>query len=159
MGSVHNFEKTSMIQPDSTLFENYRNTKAEMRRIDESNKVENVRANILQEANERLNTEVQRLKKALADSKRPEVATAQPITQPTVHGDSNQTAYIQKLELALKNEKRKTQKLENDKAKLEQLLEDVYAVEKENSINEEEVMNIKKVNAQLLAMLQRLNKA
>jgi len=155
MGSVHNFEKTSMIQPDSTLFENYRNTKAEMRRIDESNKVENVRANILQEANERLNTEVQRLKKALADSKRPEVTTA----QPTAHGDSNQTAYIQKLELALKNEKRKTQKLENDKAKLEQLLEDVYAVEKENSINEEEVMNIKKVNAQLLAMLQRLNKA
>ena len=155
MGSVHNFEKTSMIQPDSTLFENYRNTKAEMRRIDESNKVENVRANILQEANERLNTEVQRLKKALADSKRPELATA----QPTAHGDNNQTAYIQKLELALKNEKRKTQKLENDKAKLEQLLEDVYAVEKENSINEEEVMNIKKVNAQLLAMLQRLNKA
>lgn len=156
MGSLHHFEKTSMIQPDNSLFENYRETKAEMRRIEESQQVENNRLIILQEANERLNTEVQRLKKALSDSKRhePEIRIAQ---TPKSNNDKKYQEHIQKLELALKNEKRKNQKLTNNIGKLEQLLEDVYAAEKENSIQEEEVMNIKKVNAQLLAMLQRLN--
>jgi len=159
MGSVYSFEKTSMIQPDAALYENYQATKMEMKKIKEGQHVENMRLTILQEANERLNAEVQRLKKALASSHKAHTPAPQPSMQSQVAEAKLYREKIQRLEMMLAAEKKKTEKLNANVVKLEKLLDEVYEAEKEVRNNNAEVDSIKKVNQQLLNMLQRLNQS
>lgn len=159
MGSVYSFEKTSMIQPDAALYENYQATKMEMKKIKEGQHVENMRLTILQEANERLNEEVQRLKKALASNQKPAMTPQQPSMQSQIAEAKLYREKIKRLDMMLTAEKKKTEKLTANVAKLEKLLDEVYESEKEAQNNSAEVDSIKKVNQQLLNMLQRLNQS
>lgn len=158
MGSIYSFEKTSMIQPDTALYENFQASKMEVKKIKEGQQVENMRVTILQEANERLNQEVQRLKKALASNHKVSQPTQQISIQDHVAESKLYREKIQRLEMMLAAEKKQSEKLRANVAKLEKLLDEVYETEKESG-KSAEVDNIKKVNQQLLNMLQRLNQS
>ncbi len=162
MGSLHSFEKTSMIQPNSLLADNYRSTQVDLQRISSKKKSDVDHQDIMLEANERLNLEVQRLKKALNDSKNSKAS------QP-VQADLNaqKKIIIEKVSLKfqcqLKNlenkynaEVKKNQLLNIKMGKLETLLDDVYEAEQDNSLEKTDIDDIKAINQQLTSLLEKL---
>ncbi len=149
MAALLNFDKTNMIQPDSGLFENYRSSKQELNRIHEKKKIKNERLEILSESNDRLNTEVQRLKKSLS---------AMNNESHTTNTDKQLFAKVQILENQYKSEKKKNILLTIKFEKLEALLDEVYAEEKDNTLERSDIDNIKLINNQLSSLLQKLKK-
>ena len=69
MSVVLNFEKTTMVQPDMELFEHFKSTKKDLARINEMNRSneKDERIKILQEVNERLNSEITQLKSKICN--------------------------------------------------------------------------------------------
>ncbi len=162
MGAL-NYDYTSkMIQPDSELFENYRDSKKDLKRILEQKKPESERLTILLEANERLNGELQRLKKDLIDANKPANLIAK---TKQIETDKNslvsplsqqQSLQIKQLEAQYNNEIKKNKLLGIKLAKQERLLEEVYESEKENVLENDDINNIKVINQQLSNLLQKL---
>ena len=69
MSVVLNFEKTTMVQPDMELFEHFKSTRKDLARINEKNRSneKDERIKILQEVNERLNSEITQLKSKICN--------------------------------------------------------------------------------------------
>ncbi len=165
MGSLHSFEKTSMIQPDSLLANNYRSTKIDMQRISTESKSAIDHNDIMLEANERLNQEVQRLKKELNTK---HASTQTHGNQPSQSAlNAHKKVIVEKVTLKfqcqIKNlenqynaEVKKNQLLNIKMGKLESLLDDVYDAEQENSLENTDIDDIKAINQQLTSLLEKL---
>ena len=148
--NVHmGIEKTSMIQPDPRLFDNFLSSRKELEQIEKIQKkaVKSERFEILQETNERLNEEVRNLKKDISRLNK-------------VNADQKTSAdLISKLKVLdnhYKSEKKKGMLLKVKIEKLEQLLEDLYAAEDDDSSDKKDASDIKSINNQLSSFLQKL---
>ena len=148
--NVHmGIEKTSMIQPDPRLFDNFLSSRKELEQIEKIQKkaVKSERFEILQETNERLNEEVRNLKKDISRLNK-------------VNADQKTSAdLISKLKVLdnhYKSEKKKGMLLKVKIEKLEQLLEDLYAAEDDDSSDKKDASDIKSINDQLSSFLQKL---
>ncbi len=120
MNALFNTEKTSMIQPDSILVNNYFSSKQELARISEKKLIKNERMEILIETNERLNAEVHKLKNA-----------AKNVSQASANesGEAQLLSKLKVLDNHYRSEKKKNLLLSLKLEKLEQLLKDVYEAE------------------------------
>jgi len=142
-------EKTSMIQPDPRLFDNFLSSRKELEQIEQIQKkaVKSERFEILQETNERLNEEVRNLKKDISRLNK-------------VNADQKTSVdLISKLKVLdnhYKSEKKKGMLLKVKIEKLEQLLEDLYAAEDDDSSDKKDASDIKSINDQLSSFLQKL---
>lgn len=148
--NVHmGIEKTSMIQPDPRLFDNFLSSRKELEQIEQIQKkaVKSERFEILQETNERLNEEVRNLKKDISRLNK-------------VNADQKTSVdLISKLKVLdnhYKSEKKKGMLLKVKIEKLEQLLEDLYAAEDDDSSDKKDASDIKSINDQLSSFLQKL---
>lgn len=149
MNAQLNFEKTTMIQPDPNLFDNYLSSKQEVARIKQTKEIKNERVQILQETNERLNAEVQNLKKEV---QRLNQANANANQQT----DKQLLSKLKVLETQYKSEKKKSLLAALKVEKLEQLLEDVYEAEESNLAEKIDRNSLQSVNSQLTSLLQKL---
>ena len=159
MGNLYQFEKTDMIQPDNVLFENYQTSKQDLQRINEKNKVDQMRVEILQDANERLNSEVQRLKKQLAlkPSSQPSEAV---ILNERKQASAEITAmYAQKIALLEQQNKNYLAKIRQQSttiSKLEALLDEVYESESQSNAKINDIEEIKRLNQRMNALINKI---
>lgn len=159
MGNLYHFEKTDMIQPDNVLFENYQTSKQDLQRINEKNKVDLIRVEILQDANDRLNSEVQRLKKQLALKQNDQPSEA------IILKERNQTTkeitamYAQKISLLEQQNKKYLAKIGQQSttiSKLEALLDEVYESESQNNAKINDIEEIKRLNQRLSSLISKI---
>ncbi len=159
MGALHQFEKTSMTPAKMVRVNNYQATKGSLQASNNSSS-STAHQEIMQEANERLNLEVQRLKKALFDANKSEQ-----VNPGNIEADKKAiaekyagkyAAKIRQLETQYKAEAKKNKVLSIKMEKLEGLLDDVYETEQQNTLETDDIKNIKKINQQLESLLSRL---
>ncbi len=162
MGALHQFEKTSMTPPQMVRVNNYQINKGKQPAAKASNKADSAHQEIMQEANERLNLEVQRLKKALSDANK-NTPTASNSAQleadrKTIAEKFSQkyAAKMKQLESQYQSEVKKNTLLSIKMAKLETLLDEVYEAENPNHLESDDIQNIKKINQQLATLLEKL---
>jgi hypothetical protein len=145
MNALMNIEKTNMIQPDSSILENYLASKQDLARINASKQVNNERVEILLERNERLNAEIQNLKEELNQLKTEQVAHVPEVTQVPDQQLLNQ---IKTLETQNKAEKKKSILLTTKVEKFEALLDEVYETENKPECEDQSLAKIKMLEKQ-----------
>ncbi len=133
MGALHQFEKTSMTSPQMVRVNNYQINKGKQPAAPK--KADSAHQEIMQEANERLNLEVQRLKKALFDANKNTSVASNPAQleadRKAIAEKFSQkyAAKIKQLESQYQSEVKKNTLLNIKMAKLETLLDEVYEAE------------------------------
>jgi hypothetical protein len=136
-----NIEKTNMVQPDSNILENYLASKQDLARINANkqakNQANNERVEILLERNDRLNAEMQNLKKELNKLKTEKIAG------PIQETDQQLLIKIKKLETQNKLEKKRSVLLASKVEKLETLLDEVYETENKPDSEDASLAKIK----------------
>ena len=162
MGALHQFEKTSMTPPQMVRVNNYQINKGDKQGNHSRRKPDLAHQEIMQEANERLNLEVQRLKKALFDANKNKSSA---VSAGNLEADKKliaekfarkYAAKMQQLETRYQAEVKKNKSLNIKMAKLETLLDEVYEAEQSNQLESDDIQNIKKINQQLAALLEKL---
>jgi len=162
MGALHQFEKTSMTSPQMVRVNNYQINKGKQPAAKGPKKSGTAHQEIMQEANERLNLEVQRLKKALFDANKNTPTASNPaqldadrkaIAEKFSH---KYAAKMKQLESQYQSEVKKNTLLNIKMAKLETLLDEVYEAENPNHLENDDIQNIKKINQQLATLLEKL---
>jgi len=162
MGALHQFEKTSMTSPQMVRVNNYQIGKGKQPAANGAKKSDSAHQEIMQEANERLNLEVQRLKKALFDANKDTPTASHPAQleadRKAIAEKFSQkySAKIKQLESKYQSEVKKNTLLNIKMAKLETLLDEVYEAEKPNQLETNDIQNIKKINQQLETLLKKL---
>ncbi len=160
MGALHQFEKTSMTPAKMVRVKDYQANTGTLQASNNSCTSGTTHQEIMQEANERLNIEVQRLKKALFDANKSEQ-----VNPSNLEADKKAiaekyaekyAAKIRQLETQCKAEEKKNKVLSIKMAKLEGLLDDVYEAEQQNTLETDDIKNIKKINQQLESLLSKL---
>jgi hypothetical protein len=137
-----NIEKTNMIQPDSSILENYLASKQDLARINARKQVNNERVEILLECNDRLNVEIQNLKKQLNKLKTEQVAQVPQVA------DQQLLNQIRTLETQNKAEKKKSVLLTRKVEKFEALLDEVYETENKPESEDQSLAKIKMLEKQ-----------
>jgi hypothetical protein len=140
-----NIEKTNMIQPDSSILENYLASKQDLARINARKQVNNERVEILLECNDRLNIEIQNLKEQLNKLKTEQVAHVPEVTQVPDQQLLNQ---IKTLETQNKAEKNRNALLTAKVEKFEVLLDEVYEAENKPEYPDQSLAKIKMLEEQ-----------
>ena len=162
MGALHQFEKTSMTPPQMVRINNYQISTGERPASRAHKKPDVAHQEIMQEANERLNLEVQRLKKALFDANKNKSSVNNRVQ---LEADKKAIAEqfsrrygakMKQLETQYLSEVKKNKLLEIKMAKLETLLDEVYETEQTNNLESDDIQNIKNINQQLAALLVKL---
>jgi|GEM_PF-3241341 len=162
MGALHQFEKTSMTSPQMVRVNNYQINKGKQSTSNSSKKSDSAHQEIMQEANERLNLEVQRLKKALSDANKNTPTASNPAQLDADRKaiaekfSKKYAAKMKQLESQYQSEVKKNTLLNIKMAKLETLLDEVYEAENPNHLESDDIKNIKKINQQLETLLQKL---
>jgi hypothetical protein len=142
MNALMNIEKTNMVQPDSSILENYLASKQDLARINASKQVNNERVGILLERNDRLNVEIQNLKEELNKVKTEQVAHAPEVP------DQKLLNQIKILETQNKAEKKKSVLLTRKVEKFEALLDEVYETENKPESEDQSLAKIKMLEKQ-----------
>jgi hypothetical protein len=137
-----NIEKTNMIQPDSSILENYLASKQDLARINARKQVNNERVEILLECNDRLNVEIQNLKKQLNKLKTEQVAQVPQVA------DQQLLNQIRTLETQNKAEKNRSAMLTTKVEKLGALLDEVYETEDKPECANQSLAKIKILEVQ-----------
>lgn len=159
MGNLYHFEKTDMIQPDNVLFENYQTSKQDLQRINEKNKVDLIRVEILQDANDRLNSEVQRLKKQLSLKQNDQPSEAIILKERKQATKEITAMYAQKISLLEQQNKKYLAKIGQQSttiSKLEALLDEVYESESQNNAKINDIEEIKRLNQRLSSLISKI---
>jgi len=162
MGALHQFEKTSMTSPQMVRVNNYQINKGKQPAANAPKKADSAHQEIMQEANERLNLEVQRLKKALFDANKNTSVASNPAQleadRKAIAEKFSQkyAAKMKQLESQYQSEVKKNTLLNIKMAKLETLLDEVYEAENPNHLESDDIQNIKKINQQLATLLEKL---
>jgi len=142
---------------------NYNFSKPNSKGGAKSKKTDTAHQEIMQEANERLNLEVQRLKKALFDANKDTPSASHPAQleadRKAIAEKFSQkySAKIKQLESKYQCEVKKNTLLNIKMAKLETLLDEVYEAEKPNQLETNDIQNIKKINQQLEKNIKKIN--
>ena len=147
MSVVLNFEKTTMVQPDMELFEHFKSTKKDLARINEMNRSneKDERIKILQEVNERLNSEITQLKSKICDMSQEKSGLE----------DRDQLlSAIKTLKNQYENEKKQRMLISLKMKKLETLYDDAF--DGETPIEIERSDDIQDINENLSFLLQTL---
>lgn len=134
-----------MIQPDSSILENYLASKQDLARINARKQVNNERVEILLECNDRLNIEIQNLKEQLNKLKTEQVAHVPEVTQVPDQQLLNQ---IKTLETQNKAEKNRNALLTAKVEKFEVLLDEVYEAENKPEYPDQSLAKIKMLEEQ-----------
>ena len=147
MSVVLNFEKTTMVQPDMELFEHFKSTKKDLARINEMNRSneKDERIKILQEVNERLNSEITQLKSKICNMSQ----------KKNEFEDRDQLlSAIKTLKNQYENEKKQRMLISLKMKKLETLYDDAF--DGETPIEIERSDDIQDINENLSFLLQTL---
>jgi chromosome segregation ATPase len=142
MNALMNIEKTTMVQPDSKVFENYLASKKDLARINENKQANNERVEILLERNDRLNVEIQNLKRELNKLKTEQVTDVIQVT------DQQLLTTMKTLESQNKAEKKRNVLLTTKVEKFEALLDEVYETENKPEIDDQSLAKIKMLEKQ-----------
>lgn len=147
MSVVLNFEKTAMIQPDMELFEHFKSTKKDLARISEMNKTneKDERIKILQEVNERLNSEITQLKRKVCSVSQ---------TKNEFNDKDKLLSAMKVLKSQYENEKKQRMLLSLKVKKLETLYDDAFDDEDAPSVQSSN--NIQDINKNLSFLLDTL---
>lgn len=145
MSVVLNFEKTTMVQPDMELFEHFKSTKKDLARINEMNRSneKDERIKILQEVNERLNSEITQLKSKICNMSQ----------KKTEFEDRDELLSALKVMTShYENEKKQRLLVSSKMKKLETLYDDAF--EEEQAAEMESSDDIQDINKSLSFLLQ-----
>lgn len=145
MSVVLNFEKTTMVQPDMELFEHFKSTKKDLARINEMNRSneKDERIKILQEVNERLNSEITQLKSKICNMSQ----------KKTEFEDRDELLSALKVMTShYENEKKQRLLVSSKMKKLETLYDDAF--EEEQAAEIESSDDIQDINKSLSFLLQ-----
>ncbi len=145
MSVVLNFEKTTMVQPDMELFEHFKSTKKDLARINEMNRSneKDERIKILQEVNERLNSEITQLKSKICNMSQ----------KKTEFEDRDELLSALKVMTShYENEKKQRLLVSSKMKKLETLYDDAF--EEEQTAEMESSDDIQDINKSLSFLLQ-----